>query len=89
MGLRPGPASPRGLSHGSDDGAAQSEKLREIYLLASTASLAWEMLAQHAQAKHETDILDLSSECHPRTLRTIRWANTMIKTLSAQVLTSL
>jgi len=40
------------------------EQLREIYLLASTASLAWEMLAQHAQAKHETDILELTKECH-------------------------
>jgi hypothetical protein len=65
------------------------EQLRGIYLLASTASLAWEMLAQHAQAKQETDILALTSECHPRTLRHIRWANTMIKTLSPQVLTSL
>ena len=65
------------------------EKLREIYLLASTASLAWEMLAQHAQAKHETDILDLTEQCHPQVLRQIRWANTMIKALSPQVLTSL
>jgi NAD(P)-dependent dehydrogenase (short-subunit alcohol dehydrogenase family) len=65
------------------------EQLRKIYLLASTASLAWEMLAQHAQAKHETDILALTEGCHPLTLRTIRWANTMIKTLSPQVLTSL
>src|SRR5437588_3538261 len=56
------------------------EKLREIYLLASTASLAWEMLAQHAQAKQETDILDLAQQCHPQVLRQIRWANTMIKT---------
>jgi hypothetical protein len=65
------------------------EQLRGIYLLASTASLAWEMLAQHAQAKQEPNILAVTSECHPRTLRQIRWANTMIKTLSPQVLTSL
>jgi hypothetical protein len=72
-----------------EPGLVLLEQLRGIYLIASTASLAWEMLAQHAQAKQETDILDLTSECHPRTLRTIRWANTMIKTLSPQVLTSL
>jgi hypothetical protein len=72
-----------------EPGLVLLEKLREIYLLASTASLSWEMLAQHAQAKQETDILDLVGTCHPQTLRQIRWANTMIKTLSPQVLTSL
>ncbi|MFL6162805.1 MAG: hypothetical protein ACJ74U_11320 [Jatrophihabitantaceae bacterium] len=72
-----------------EPGLVLLEQLRGIYLLASAASLAWEMLAQHAQAKQETDILTLTSECHPRTLRQVRWANTMIKTLSPQVLTSL
>ena len=62
------------------------EDLRELYLLASANSLAWEMLAQHAQARQERDILDLTARCHPQTLRQIRWANTMLKTLSPQVL---
>jgi hypothetical protein len=65
------------------------EDLRELYLRASQNSLAWEMLAQIAQAKHERELLDLSEECHPQTLRQIRWANTMLKTLSPQVLSSL
>jgi hypothetical protein len=47
------------------------------------------MLAQVAQAKHERELLALSQECHPQTLRQIRWANTMIKTLSPQVLAML
>jgi hypothetical protein len=47
------------------------------------------MLAQVAQAKHERELLALSQECHPQTLRQIRWANTMIEPLSPQVLAML
>jgi hypothetical protein len=63
--------------------------LREMYLQGSENSLAWEMLAQIAQAKHERELLALSEECHPQTLRQIRWANTMIKVQSPQVLAAL
>lgn len=65
------------------------EDLRDLYLAASEASLAWEMLAQHAQARRESDLLEITERCHPQTLRQIRWANTMIKILSPQVLASL
>jgi hypothetical protein len=65
------------------------EDLRDLCLAATEVSLAWEMLAQHAQAGHEEDILELAGRCHPQTLRQIRWCNTMLKTLSPQVLTSL
>lgn len=65
------------------------EDLRDLYLVASETSLSWEMLAQHAQARREADLLELTSACHPQTLRQIRWANTMIKTLSPQALASL
>ncbi|WP_302661141.1 hypothetical protein [Rhodococcus sp. SGAir0479] len=30
----------------------------------------------------------LSARCHPETLRRLRWANAMLKTLSPQVLAS-
>lgn len=62
--------------------------LRELYLAASDNSLHWEMLAQAAQASRDGDLLALASACHPQTLRQVRWANTMIKTLAAQALTS-
>jgi hypothetical protein len=65
------------------------EDLRDLYLVASETSLGWEMLAQHAQARRERDLLDLTSRCHPQTLRQLRWVNTMIKTLSPQALASL
>jgi hypothetical protein len=65
------------------------EDLRDLYLVASETSLAWEMLAQHAQARRETDLLQVTTECHPQTLRQIRWANGMIKILSPQALAAL
>jgi hypothetical protein len=70
-------------------GLALLEDLRDLYLIGSETSLAWEMLAQHAQARRESDLLEVTTACHPQTLRQIRWANTMIKTLSPQILASL
>jgi hypothetical protein len=64
------------------------DDLRRLYLAASENSLYWEMLAQLAQATKDDRLLELASACHPQTLRQIRWANTMIKTLSPQALTS-
>ncbi|MCI3269534.1 hypothetical protein [Streptomyces cylindrosporus] len=61
--------------------------LRDLYLAAAGNSLYWEMLAQAAQATKDTRLLELASSCHPQTLRQARWANTMIKNLSPQLLT--
>lgn len=65
------------------------DDMQDLYLAASHASLAWEMLAQIAQARHERQLLQLVGDCHPETLRQIRWANTMLKTLSPQLLSAL
>lgn len=62
--------------------------LRELHLSATGNSLYWEMLAQAAQASKDRRLLDLAADCHPRTLRQMRWTNTLIKQLSAQALTS-
>lgn len=63
--------------------------LRELYLRASDSSIHWEMLAQIAQAKRNVELLGLAERCHPQTLRQIRWANTMLKTQTPQILASL
>jgi hypothetical protein len=65
------------------------EDLRELYLAASSNSLRWEMLAQLSQAKRLPDLLELSQQCHPQTLRQARWANTALKIQAPQVLSSL
>lgn len=62
--------------------------LRGLHLAAVGNSLYWEMLAQAAQATGDTRLLRLATACHPRTLRQMRWTNTMLKDLAAQLLTS-
>ncbi len=62
--------------------------LRELYLAASGNSLYWEMLAQAAQATSDEKLPALASASHPQTLRQVRWANTHIKVLAPQALTS-
>lgn len=81
------PGSP-GRNRWAHPGLQHLRDLRIIYVCASDNSLLWEMLAQAAQAQRDTDLLNLSSQCRPQTLRQTRWANTQIKTLSPQILTS-
>ena len=75
--------------HRPEPGLLLLRDLRKLHLDAAGNSLYWEMLAQAAQATRDTGLLALASECHPETLRQMRWTNTMIKNLSPQVLTSL
>ncbi|MGC0380643.1 hypothetical protein RKD33_000860 [Streptomyces sp. SAI-129] len=63
--------------------------LRDLHVAAAENSLHWEMLAQAAQASRDGGLPALASSCHLRTLRQMRWTNTMIKNLSPQLLTSL
>jgi len=60
--------------------------LRDLHKTAAGASLDWEVLAQSAQATKDNDLLSVAKECHPQTLRQMRWANAMVKSLSAQAL---
>lgn len=61
--------------------------LRRIYTEASGLSVDWEMLAQAAMATRDTELLHLTQDCHPETLRQIRWANAKLKESSPQILT--
>jgi hypothetical protein len=62
--------------------------LRRLHRTAAGVSLDWELLAQGAQAVKDTDLLELASRGHPQTLRTLKWANAMLKILSPQVIAS-
>ncbi|MFJ3202878.1 hypothetical protein [Streptomyces sp. NPDC086989] len=77
------------LGHRPEPGLLLLRDLRTLHLAATENSLYWEMLAQYAQAASDDRLLALSSACHPQTLRQMRWTNTMIKTVSPQILTSL
>ncbi len=58
--------------------------LRRIHRMAAGVSLDWEVLAQSAQAAQDRELLALSTRCHPQTLRQLKWANAMVKELSAR-----
>jgi hypothetical protein len=62
--------------------------LRHLHRVAAGVSLDWELLAQGAQGAKDTDLLTLTQQCHPQTLRQMRWANAMLKVLSPQFLAS-
>jgi hypothetical protein len=62
--------------------------LRELYLMASGNAVLWTMLGQAAQAAKDSQLLDVVNDCHPRTLRQVRWCNGTIKAIAPQVLTS-
>lgn len=62
--------------------------LRAVYMDASGVSVDWEMLGQAAQGLKDRALLELTSSCHPDTLRQVRWANAMIKEAAPQILAS-
>jgi hypothetical protein len=77
------------LGRRPETGVLLLDDMRELYLLASTSSLNWEVCAQLGQALRDEGLLGLATRCHPQTLRQVRWANTMLKIQSPQVLASL
>jgi len=62
--------------------------LRRLHRIAAGVSLDWELLAQGAQATRDSALLALAKRCHPQSLRQMRWANAMLKTISPQILAS-
>jgi hypothetical protein len=62
--------------------------LRHLHRVAAGVSLDWELLGQGAQATKDSELLALTKQCHPQSLRQMRWANAMLKVLSPQVLAS-
>ncbi|HEY0644065.1 MAG TPA: hypothetical protein VGD39_11640 [Nocardioides sp.] len=60
--------------------------LRHVHRSAAGVSLDWEVLAQTAQAMQDTELLSVAEDCHPETLRQMRWANAKVKELAAQTM---
>ena len=60
--------------------------LRHVHRMAAGVSLDWEVLAQTAQAMKDDELLATAQECHPQTLRQMRWANAKVKETAAQVM---
>lgn len=62
--------------------------LRKLSILAAEVSVNWVILGQGAQAAKDGELLGTVKECHAQNLRQMKWANTMIKHIAPQVLTS-
>jgi hypothetical protein len=62
--------------------------LRRMHLDCVGLSVDWEILAQTAQGLKDDDLLALAQRCHPDVLRQARWANSMIKVMSPQIMAS-
>lgn len=60
--------------------------LRRIHRMAAGVSLDWEVLAQTAQAMRDRELLGLAEDCHPQTLRQMRWADAKVKDTAAQIM---
>lgn len=60
--------------------------LRHLHRTAAGVSLDWEVLAQTAQAMRDRELLGLAQECHPETLRQMRWADAKVKETAAQIM---
>jgi len=60
--------------------------LRHLHRMAAGVSLDWEVLAQTAQAMRDRELLALAQDCHPQTLRQMRWADAKVKETAAQIM---
>lgn len=69
-----------------DPGLLLLGDLRHVHRVSAGVSLDWEVLAQTAQAMKDRELLTLAEDCHPETLRQMRWANAMVKVIAAQVM---
>jgi hypothetical protein len=62
--------------------------LRDLYLAAARASLAWTVLGQGARAISDRRLLEVVTASHPETIRTMTWTVQQLKESSPQVLAS-
>ncbi|SDR94331.1 hypothetical protein [Microlunatus soli] len=77
------------LDDSDEPGLRLLNDLVAVHLQAADNSVSWELLGQLAQATRRSELLGLTESCHPQNLRQLRWANSMIKILSPQILSSL
>lgn len=84
------------LRHASARMAGRSElvgllllrDLRNLYLAAQEAEIAWVILVQAAQAARDRDLLDLAATCREAAETRGKWLRTRIKVTAPQVLVS-
>ena len=76
------------LGRREETGLLLLRDLRHLHLMAEGQSVLWTMLGQAAQAQQDSELLQVVTTCHDRTMRTAVWCNAEIKALSPQVLSA-
>jgi hypothetical protein len=59
--------------------------LRDLYLAAQHAELAWVILLQAAKAKRDAELIDIVTRCHEEAEMSGKWLRTRIKEAAPQV----
>jgi hypothetical protein len=59
--------------------------VRDLYLAAQHAELAWVILLQAAKAKRDAELIDIVTSCHEETEMSGKWLRTRIKEAAPQV----
>jgi len=59
--------------------------LRELYLAAQHAELAWVVLLQAAKARRDAELIEVVTHCHEQTEMCGKWLRTRIKEAAPQV----
>jgi hypothetical protein len=60
--------------------------LRALYIHASSSCIDWSILERGAEAARDGELLQTAKACHAETEKTLKWAETMAKLSSPQVL---
>ena len=74
------------LGRSTASGSVLLHDLRELYLSAQEAEIAWVMLIQAAQAVPDADLLAAAGPCHAETETCAKWVRSRIKEVAPQVL---
>jgi hypothetical protein len=76
------------LGHRSAPALMLLRDLRSIYMEASGVFVDWELVGQAAQGMRDRELLDVTQQCRPQTLRQSKWANAQLKEKATQILVS-
>lgn len=60
--------------------------LRHLHREAAGVSLDWEVLLQTAKALKDSELQQVAEDCHPETVRQMKWAEAKLKESAAQVM---
>ena len=73
------------LGHSETAGLLLMTDLRELYLAAQHAELAWVVLLQAAKARRDAELIDVVTRCHEEAETCGKWVRTRIKEAAPQV----